>query len=140
MIVGDTTRSDRRRKLSYKKFILPILVTVLSLSFPPARIRFLPYTTHNGLLRILSSTPSITGRIIVTDDYVHGFRFLRADHSILGGVWINPRYMQKMDQDAEFILDKEGDKLGDSIYSAFVLQEAVRLQERETPHKNALIM
>ena len=92
-----------------------------------------------GLLRILSSEPSVTGRIVVGEDYNHGFRFLRADHSLLGGVWIGDKAV-KMDEGALFVRDKQGTKLGDSIYSTFVLQEAVRLQERETPQKSALTM
>ena len=71
----------------------------------------------NGTTRLLASTDSITGRIVVAENLKDNFRFLRADHSLLGGRWIGER-----------ITDPSG--LGDSIYSAFVLQEAVRLVVR----------
>ena len=45
-----------------------------------------------------------------------------------------------MDKDALVRTAKDGTKLGDSVYSAFVLQEGARLHEREEPQKNALIM
>ena len=106
----------------------------------PFDFRSLPYVHPNGSLKIISSTPSVTGRIVVADDYARGFRILRADHSLLGGVWIADKYLTKMDEDAEFVRDKDGTKLGESIYSTFVLQEAARLQERDKPHENALIM
>jgi len=48
---------------------------------------------------------------------------------LLGGVWVGKMAF--------------GNKLGDSIYAAFVLQEAIRLTKRERVDKgeeNALIM
>lgn len=48
----------------------------------------LPYTALNGDLIILNSTQSITGRIVVADNLKDGYRFLRCDHSLLGGRWI----------------------------------------------------
>lgn len=132
--------TQKARKFNYGAFILPLFVSLVTLSQPPTRILSLPYTHPNGLLRILSSEPSVTGRIVVGEDYTHGFRFLRADHSLLGGVWVGDRYLAKMDEGAEFVRDKNGTRLGESIYSAFVLQEAARLQEKDTPQQNALIM
>ena len=60
---------------------------------------------------------------------------------MLGGVWIGKK-VHSMDtsKDAWIARDVNGDKLGDSIYSAFVLQEAVRLIEKESKPENALIM
>lgn len=93
-----------------------------------------PYTHPNLPLRILSSTPSVTGRIVVGEflpvpgasgQYPTSFRYLRASHSILGGVWIGDKVSTR-DNSAP-ILDASGTPLGDSIYSAFVLQQAVRL-------------
>lgn len=52
-------------------------------------------------------------------------RYLRASHSILGGVWIEDKISTRAGSAP--MLDVEGTPLGDSIYSAFVLQEAVRL-------------
>ncbi|KAH8115415.1 S-adenosyl-L-methionine-dependent methyltransferase [Phellopilus nigrolimitatus] len=132
--------AKKARKNILSPIIFPVLATLFALSLPPTRLHSLPYVHPNGLLRILSSTPSVTGRIIVGEDYTHGFRFLRADHSLLGGVWIGDNHLAKMDKDAVYARDKNNVRLGDSIYSAFVLQEAARLQEKETPHKDALII
>jgi len=97
-----------------------------------------PYTHPNFPLRILSSLASVTGTIVVgeslpSDSWVPGthehqppsLRYLRASHSILGGVWIGDQVSTR--GDSAPLLDAEGTPLGDSIYSAFVLQEAVRL-------------
>jgi hypothetical protein len=97
-----------------------------------------PYTHPSFPLRILSSVPSVTGMIVVGEtlpshtrvpgtfeSYPSSLRYLRASHSILGGVWIGDQVSQRAS--GAPLLDAEGTPLGDSIYSAFVLQEAVRL-------------
>jgi hypothetical protein len=97
-----------------------------------------PYTHPNHPLRILSSSPSVTGIIVVGESlpsvtwvpgtpekYPTSFRYLRASHSILGGVWIGDKASTRAN--GAPVLDATGTPLGDSIYSAFVLQEAVRL-------------
>ncbi|KAH9049711.1 hypothetical protein EDB84DRAFT_1452714 [Lactarius hengduanensis] len=94
-----------------------------------------PYTHPSFPLRILSSVPSVTGIIVVgetlpsdtgtPESYPSSLRYLRASHSILGGVWIGDKISQRASGPA--FLDAKGTPLGDSIYSAFVLQEAVRL-------------
>jgi hypothetical protein len=38
-------------------------------------------------IRILNSTRSITGQIVVAENVEYGYRFLRCDHSLLGGRW-----------------------------------------------------
>jgi hypothetical protein len=74
-------------------------------------------------------------------DKLHSLRYLRASHSLIGGVWIRDEAVT-IDGSAA-ASDEEGTPLGDSIYSAFVLQEAARLVDtlsegRET--QKALIM
>jgi hypothetical protein len=82
---------------------------------------------HNVTVNLLARSDSVTGTIVVGEYVEQGFRFLRADHSILGGRWIG-----KM---------RHGAPIGESIYSAFTLQEAVRMVERdETQGDNALVM
>jgi hypothetical protein len=122
------------------RLVILTLPALLWLSNSPLLPRPLtePYTHPNLPLRILSSTPSVTGRIVVgeflpSDSWVPGtsgqyptsFRYLRASHSILGGVWIGDKVSIR-DNGAP-TLDAAGTPIGDSIYSAFVLQEAVRL-------------
>jgi hypothetical protein len=81
-------------------------------------------------VRVLASTHSVTGLLLVGENVEQGFRFLRADHSLLGGRWVGSK-----------VAPGSRDGLGDSIYSAFVLQEAVRLVEREkTKDERALVM
>ena len=89
-----------------------------------------PYVHPSGNVTILSSKQSVTGIIVVGetapgDESTSGMRYLRASHSLLGGVWTNERAMS-MDT-APVTYDAAGNRLGDSIYSAFVLQEAMRL-------------
>jgi hypothetical protein len=38
-------------------------------------------------VRILNSTRSITGQIVVAENVEYGYRFMRCDHSLLGGRW-----------------------------------------------------
>lgn len=70
--------------------------------------------------RILARRESITGFISVGEyllpEHRRWIRFLRADHSLLGGIWYDG-------PDSGPITDAE------SIYTAFHLQEAVRLVE-----------
>jgi hypothetical protein len=67
-------------------------------------------------------------------------RYLRASHSLLGGVWIGDQVPITDD-----VVDSQGTPLGDSIYAAFVLQEAARLVDstemgKDGKWENALIM
>ena len=115
------------------------------------------YTHPNEPLQLLSSVQSTTGLISVGqslspleykpgsthDQEIHSARFLRASHSILGGVWIGKKIVTIGDEPA--LLDSFGTPLGDSIYSTFVLQEAVRLinsteRGRSDSLENGLIM
>lgn len=104
-------------------------------------------------LNILSAEQSVTGLITVgqwlpppdykgeNDQHLHSARYIRADHSILGGVWTHDK-VQVLDDEPP-LTDSFGTPLGDSIYSTFVLQEAVRLvNSTDTAGKwnNALIM
>lgn len=112
-----------------------------------------PYTHPNYPLRILSSVQSTTGIIVVgealppilggDETAIHSVRYLRAAHSLLGGVWVGEK-IATMDN-ALPLVDEEGTPLGDSIYTAFVLQEAVRLVDSTEIGKagkweNALVM
>ena len=71
---------------------------------------------------------------------VEHMRYLRAGHSLLGGVWVGPK-VTAMDP-ALVLKDEAGNELGDSVYTAFILQEAALLAENtdNARPKNALIM
>ena len=152
---GVLANSSLSRSQSITSVLFPVAATVflivLSLTQPPLRILSFPYVHPTSPIRILSSSQSVTGRIVVGEDLNHGFRYLRADHSILGGVWIGDKVVRigedgKMQRAGDvqgsglFRTDIHGAKLGDSIYSAFVLQEGARLHRSEMEQKNALIM
>jgi hypothetical protein len=47
-----------------------------------------PYLAANNTLRVLSSEKSVTGQIVVAESLTNGYRFLRCDHSLLGGRWM----------------------------------------------------
>ena len=121
----------------------------------------LPHPLHQTFthptypLQILSAEQSITGLITVgqwlpppnyngqNNQEMHSTRYLRASHSLLGGVWTHDNV--RVLDDEPPISDSFGIFLGDSIYSAFVLQEAVRLVNsttvgKEEDWRNALIM
>lgn len=82
----------------------------------------LPHLTEmlDNLLRndqsfsLVDRQESVTGYISVLDNLKDGFRVLRCDHSLLGGVW-----------DPQSLLSSS--LLKEPIYSVFVILEAVRL-------------
>ena len=86
-----------------------------------------PYVRGN--VTILSSKQSVTGVIVVGEtprggeDYSR-MRYLRASHSLLGGVWIGERAATMDASVATY--DAAGNRLGDSVYITFLIQEAVR--------------
>lgn len=116
----------------YLPLCLPILVAAMVLSLPPTASPPFPYTraaasskslstpSSPGTIRVLDRAHSTTGLILVGEHVEEQFRFMRADHSLLGGRWVGKRVAPGTDG------------LGDSIYSTFVLQEAVRLAKRNS--------
>lgn len=94
--------------------------------------------------RVLARRTSVTGRISVLEHQItpeHMIRVLRADHSLLGGIWLSAA----REQTRALLSDEERQRLGDeeierrsivsadSIYSAFLLQGAMTLVERSVP-------
>ncbi|GAA5836603.1 hypothetical protein JCM11251_002674 [Rhodosporidiobolus azoricus] len=112
--------------------------------------------------RILSSHPSVTGQIVVGEQTVPGpvgedgkpqmmeFRYLRADHSLLGGLWVGP---SREERRKESVREGRGEKVderevvgeAETIYSTFLLQELVRLVKpppdlpRQSPEQGLII-
>jgi len=87
-----------------------------------------PYETVHNMIRdhrlsqrgynILDARESVTGYVSVIESTQNHMRALRCDHSLLGGVWL-PEGQWK---DAGIVVPE-------SIYSIFVMLEAVRLME-----------
>jgi hypothetical protein len=111
------------------------------------------FTYPTGKFQILDAVESVTGLIVVGDilpqlegrkeDPLDSVRYLRASHSLLGGVWTRGK-ARTMDKES-FVRDSFGTQLGDTVYSAFVLQEAARLVDsteagRKGKWKNVLTM
>jgi len=128
----------------YTKFGNPILPHPLPES----------YTHPSYPLQILSAEQSVTGLITVgqwlppaepheNDQEMHSVRYIRASHSILGGVWTHDKV--RVLDDEPPLEDSFGTPLGDSIYSTFVIQEGARLVNstkvgKKGKWENALIM
>ena len=120
--------------LVYASVAIALLV-VPALRDPQTHSPFSAETT------VLARRTSVTGRISVLEHQItpeHTIRVLRADHSLLGGIWLSAaREQTRASLDAE-----ERQRLGDdgieelaiasadSIYSAFLLQAAATLVER----------
>ncbi|WVQ67650.1 uncharacterized protein L199_005853 [Kwoniella botswanensis] len=90
-----------------------------------------PYLTANGTLRLISSERSLTGQVVVAENLKDGYRFMRCDHSILGGRWIR----EVADRQA-----KDGKRIeqGDSIFATFNLQEIAVLAHRSDPSESLI--
>ena len=131
--------------------ILLAIFAVISRSHLVSQPRGAAYSHPSYPLRILSVERSVTGLIVVGQGQIvqpsehdsgsaHTIRYLRASHSILGGVWVSAA-----DTELSAAADERASVLGDSIYTAFVLQEATRLvnsteKGRQDAWDNALIM
>ncbi|KAI0700725.1 S-adenosyl-L-methionine-dependent methyltransferase [Cytidiella melzeri] len=135
--------------------LLPYLFTLLhSPTLPKPLLE--PFVHPNASLRILYSVSSPFSGVVVVGDIPpptaaeiqrghvfepHSMRYLRAGHSLLGGVWTGERAYRK-DGKGPLGLDANLNPLGDSIYTAFNLQEAARLVETsvKSEQENALFI
>jgi len=147
--------------LQTKSILVTAFLAAWWSAYPHIRSPVLPHPLPESFhhpkfpLIIHSSVQSTTGLIVVgealpppsydgkDDTQMHSVRYLRASHSILGGLWMGSKIGAI--HDIPPIVDSFGTPLGDSIYATFVLQEAVRLINSTTKGKsesweNALIM
>ncbi|CEL52703.1 hypothetical protein RSOLAG1IB_05909 [Rhizoctonia solani AG-1 IB] len=109
---------------SYLPLAIPLLLAQAAKRTSPHVIPTEPWTSASGNVRVLARTDSTTGVVVVAENLIDKFRYLRCDHSLLGGMWI---------AGSRSPLNSHG--LGDSIYTAFVLQEAIRIVERPDNRK-----
>ncbi|KAI0353003.1 hypothetical protein OH77DRAFT_1407713 [Trametes cingulata] len=129
--------------------LFPLLTTTIIR--PPTLPKPLPepYTHPSYPLQILSSVQSAYSGVVVVGQslassgepgHMDHLRYLRAGHSLLGGVWVGAR--AQAEDPSMLLKDEAGETLGDSIYSAFVLQEAARLVKKpgNKAPKNALMI
>lgn len=102
----------------------------------PQPTGFLENTLKTHQFSLVDRQESLTGYLSVLDNLKDGFRVLRCDHSLLGGVW---------DPQSRF----SSSTLKEPVYSIFVTLEAVRLvvskPDESRVHvrdneKNALVM
>ncbi|GAA5929139.1 uncharacterized protein JCM15063_004063 [Sporobolomyces koalae] len=92
--------------------------------------------------RVLASRKSLTGIIMVGEHDIGGgqgyqFRYLRADHSLLGGLWTGISATELRRQGIE-PTEQKVVETAESIYSTFILQELIRLVKTplEIPHQS----
>ncbi|KAL1761582.1 S-adenosyl-L-methionine-dependent methyltransferase [Schizophyllum commune] len=105
-----------------------------------------PYNHTQYPIRIHSSVQSDTGLIVVGEALaipedpraIQEVRYLRASHSLLGGVWVGSRV--RTIEGVPPLRDSFGAPLGDSIYATFNVQEAVRLLDLGTDTPSALVI
>ncbi|KAL6305826.1 S-adenosyl-L-methionine-dependent methyltransferase [Sparassis latifolia] len=130
--------------------VVPVLTATILRSPTLLKPLLEPYIHPSYPMRVLSTVNSPYSGVVVVGEalplapgdaransMLHSVRYLRAGHSLLGGMWIGP-FAGKMPT----ALDEEGEPLGESVYNAFVLQEAARLflkPEREE-EANALVI
>ncbi|KAI9894725.1 MAG: hypothetical protein M1814_002081 [Vezdaea aestivalis] len=99
----------------------------------------LPYSTSllesslaaHSSYKMLARQDSVTGYISVLENVQDNFRVLRCDHSLLGGMWLQPP--------PGF---EKTSKVKEPIYAVFTMTEAVRLVIREpaSTQENCLIV
>nr|XP_019001214.1 uncharacterized protein I203_06410 [Kwoniella mangroviensis CBS 8507]OCF64675.1 hypothetical protein I203_06410 [Kwoniella mangroviensis CBS 8507] len=126
---SESTSSKITKILPRQAFPLLLLVRIPLLILALRQQVFLrpslnePYLTANGTLRLISSERSLTGQVVVAENLKDGYRFLRCDHSILGGRWIR----EVDDRQAK---GGKRTEQGDSIFATFNLQEIAVLAHR----------
>ncbi|KAJ7597289.1 spermidine synthase [Mycena floridula] len=146
----------RRNQLLTVLYLALLCITYPWLSSPVLRHPSTSTYQHPSLpIQILSSIQSVTGLIVVGQALpdsktlptnkkapLASVRYLRAAHSILGGVWTD-KNVQVLNNSPPLV-DSHGTMLGDSIYGVFVLQEAVRLvnntNSKPSNSQNALVI
>lgn len=105
-----------------------LIIPILLLAFTFSNLQPKPFNEHYP---ILASAQSTTGQIIVGEDLNQGFRYMRADHSLLGGLWVGPakeslkQQLKISEIDDDLVINNS-----ESIYTTFLLQEATRLVKR----------
>lgn len=105
----------------------------------PLRILSSERSRYSGVVVVGEALPPTPDKPSVAD--IHSLRYLRAGHSLLGGAWIGDLATKGREPDT-VAKDEAGELLGESMYDAFVLQEAVRLAEKPDGgvRKNALVL
>ncbi|KAG9127703.1 hypothetical protein FRC07_010626 [Ceratobasidium sp. 392] len=129
---ANSPRPPRTTWRSYIPLAVPLVLAQVSKNTSPHLIATEPWTSAGGSVRVLARSDSTTGTVVIAENLVDNFRFMRCDHSLLGGAWI-PGSRGRI----------YGNGLGDSIYTTFVVQEAVRLVDRPSHDKsqeNALVI
>ena len=89
----------------------------------------------------LDRQESITGMITVVENSIAGYRVLKCDHSLLGGLWVGLKKDELLDKGitGEELEMRSVDE-AESVYTAFLVQEAVRLVNPPKQAEKALIM
>lgn len=152
------TRTKTSSNQSLMRLILLPLIPMLvsTILQPPTLPKPLgePYLHPAYPLRIISSVRSSYSGVVLVGEVlppigdkpalgaVHSLRYLRAGHSLLGGAWIGEAAILGRHDSDPVGLDEAGEPVGDSMYHAFMLQDAARLFEREGGKKreNALVI
>ncbi|KAI0796915.1 S-adenosyl-L-methionine-dependent methyltransferase [Abortiporus biennis] len=142
-----TTSRSIFSKGAWRLLALPLLPFSTVLFTPPTLIgKSLaePFRHPSAPLRVLSSVRSQYSGVVLVGEVLppspeeaeagnvtepHSLRYLRAGHSLLGGVWIGDRVYRR-DRAGPLSQDQSGTPLGDSVYGTFILQEAVRLVKK----------
>ncbi|KZS89395.1 hypothetical protein SISNIDRAFT_458895 [Sistotremastrum niveocremeum HHB9708] len=127
-------KSPHRSPLSTLPSLLLPALSLSSLALTTRQTltpRNFPILSDDGGHRLLASSVGASGRITVGENIKDNYRYLRAGHSLLGGLWIGPKAHPASSKNPKS--RHAPINLGDSIYSAFVLQEGALLFERSFP-------
>ena len=161
-VIGPNGRPVRRIASPTKNYwriaVLPLLPYMFQNLPSPTLPKPLPapFVHPTAPLKILSSVASPYSGVVVVGEVLppdpaaieagnvtepHSIRYLRAGHSLLGGVWLANRSWRK-DQSGPVSYDSMATPLGDSIYGTFITQEAARFVEMPEGKsaQNALMM
>lgn len=157
-----TNRSQSETTLSWRQTLFITISILVPISWgtsaydvpqchpgPGITARLHESVTFSGM-KLLNRKESVTGMVSVTEHLVNGqwARLLRCDHSVLGGLWTGParEYVYQninssLSAYKPYEIDAKVVSRAESVYATFIMQEAVRLVEkdendslREKPH------
>jgi hypothetical protein len=121
---------------SRRWIFLPVMILVLQLPHVQTGVTSGLLSKLPAEYTYLARRESITGMITVVENADVGYRVLKCDHSLLGGLWTGIKRKELAgSNDLEWRTVNEAE----SVYTAFLVQEAIRLVERSGGNK-VLIM
>jgi hypothetical protein len=139
ILVCDLPKRTRNR-LIVVAIVIPYVFFVLQLPHVKTGVNTALLSRLPAEYTYLARQESLTGMITVVENADTGFRVLKCDHSLLGGLWTGIKRKELIEEGITEALEHRSVNEAESVYTAFLVQEAIRLVQRPSNGNKALIM